>query len=292
MSRTLVDPETGQLYEVASFTTVEQQKGYEKAKQKEAVKLRSNSPFVLTEMDAFKGVLSTLTNKELGYFLILQTYIDYKNMIKITPDSKAPMSKKEIAEVLQIKSDKTLRSILKKLQELELLHMDKVELYGKSHKAYFISSDYCFRKGVGSEYSNKKTDNAVKVFLNSLQSVYADGNIQPADIGFIYKVIPYIHYDSNMLTVNPNERDHSKVTFFSIDSLANEIGLSREETAKKIASIVWDGKYVFARTKVGNISHFMIMVNPFVLYRKAGEPEGIGYEFYVTPSNKSGKFKK
>lgn len=43
--------------------------------------------------------MDRLNTKELGYFLLLQIYVDYDNMLKINPDARLPMTEKELAEV-------------------------------------------------------------------------------------------------------------------------------------------------------------------------------------------------
>jgi hypothetical protein len=285
MTKSFMDIETGEIIEVASYRTEAQQKAYQENKNRETLRNKSDAPFLFTQMDAIEGGLSTLNNKDLGYFLVLQTYIDYKNMLRASGDSKLPMTVVELQDVLKIKSEKTLRAMLKRLEKLGIIYKEKVELYGNSHKAYFISTDYCFRKGSGGANSKLKTDNVVKVFMDTLQAVYAEGDINPADIGFMYKTIPYIHYDSNILSVNPSEREYSKVKHLTIKDLAKTVGMSREKTALKLANIVWDNKYVFARIKTGASKEYQVKVNPFVFYRKAGQPEALGYEFYVTPEN-------
>ncbi|MBM7691144.1 hypothetical protein JOC77_000549 [Peribacillus deserti] len=280
-----MDIETGEIIEVASYRTEAQQRAYQEHKKRESLISKSDAPFLFTQMDAIEGGLAKLNNKDLGYFLVMQTYIDYKNMLKVSADSKMPMTTLELQDVLKIKSDNTLRGLLKRLKDKGIVYQEKVELYGKSHKAYFISDEYCFRKGSGGANSKIKTDGAVKVFMDTLQAVYAQEEIQPADIGFMYKTIPFIHYDSNMLAVNPSEREYSQVKHLTIKDLADAVGLSREKTAIKLASIVWDNKFVFARIKTGYAKEYQIKVNPFVFYRKAGNPKTLGYEFYVTPDN-------
>ncbi|KGP71511.1 hypothetical protein [Pontibacillus yanchengensis] len=284
MTNYRVVDEDGVIVEGAKVIPLEQQKAISKAKEKETVINKSKNPFVFTEMDGLQESLSKLNNKDLGYLLIMQTYIDYKNMIKLKNDSKLPMNKKQLQQMLKIKSDKTLRNLLKRLESKGFIYSNTVELYGKSHKAFFIADKYCFRKGVSGAYKNRKTNNAVKVFIKSLQDVFSQGGTQPADIGFIYKTIPYIHYESNMLTVTPNEKELSEIKFLTINGLAKLLGLSRVDTTNKLGSIVWNGQYVFARTKVGAMKELSVKVNPYVLYRQSGDPTGaIGAEFVATP---------
>lgn len=278
MAREFMDTETGELIEVASFRTQAQQDAFQDKKKRDAVTNKAKSPFVFSEMETLQGVLSTLSNKELGYFLLMQTYVDYKNMLKVNADARNPMKSKDIAEVLSI-TTQTVNILLKKLEKKELISRNKIEVSGKQHKAVFINDAYCFRKGIGAEFSNKKTDRAVKVFINSLQDAYNEG-LQPAEIGFIYKTIQFIHYDSNLLVTNPTEKELRELNTLSLEALAKIMKLSVTETSRRLTSIQWNNMYVFGRIRVGR--KLRIKANPYLLYRKAGEFDGaLGAEFIV-----------
>ncbi|MGP4068371.1 hypothetical protein [Halobacillus sp. B29] len=270
MSQEFMHIETGEIKSISSYRTEEQDQKYQEYKKREAVINKSNNPFVFTEQTAFEGGISTLKNKDLGYFLMMQTYVDYKNMLKTKANNKNPMSQKELAEALDI-TTKTAGNLIRKFEKLSLVYRDKVEVAGRNKKAIFIDSDYCFRKGVGGEFSNRKTDKAVKVFISSLQDAYKEG-LQPADIGFIYKTIQFIHYDTNYLVLNPMERDGEKVQTLSLEGLAEVMALSVEETSRKLSSLTFDGMYIFGKMRIGK-KELMIKANPLVLYRKAGEPD-------------------
>ncbi|WP_077308388.1 helix-turn-helix domain-containing protein [Terribacillus halophilus] len=287
----LMNLETNEIIEVASYRTEKQQAAYIASKQAKAsrdhldtVRKRSISHFVFTEMGCFEGSLTLLNNKELGYFLLLQVYVDYKNMVKANADAKTPMTTKQIAEVLGV-TEQTANRILKKLEKLSLIFRDKVVIAGRSYKAVFINSDYCFRKSKLGEFSDKKTDNTVKVFIESLQTAYEEG-LQPAEIGFIYKTLQFIHYDTNLLVINPSEKDLDKVQTLSLDALATVVGLSVEETSRKVGNLQWNGMYVYGKIKVGR--ELMIKANPHLLYRKAGEfDKALGAEFIVNGKHNS-----
>lgn len=284
MAREFLDLETGELIEVASYKTPEQVAFIKKQKEIELYSNRSDAPFVFTEMDL--GGLEKMNNKDLGYFLVLQTYVNYENMLRLTADSNLPMTRKEMQQALKINSNKTLVDVLKRFKENNLITEEKIERYGKSYTAFFINPQYAFRKGAVGSNSDRRTDAAVKVFMDELQDVYAQGNTKPADIGFIYKCIPYLNYDSNFLTKNPDESDYSKVEFLTQNDLAEVQGMSRQKIVSKLSSIVYNGMYVFARVRVGGIRDVRIKVNPFVIYRKAGMPKELGIEFYVKPKAK------
>ncbi|MBY8908879.1 hypothetical protein K6L05_03650 [Salinicoccus roseus] len=276
-----IDTDTGEVV-TGRFYSTEQIEAHERQKHRQAVKQSSSEPFTFVEMEGVSRDMGKMTNKDLGYLLILQSYMDWQNMIKNKPMDKLPMTKQEMQAVLQIRSEKTLRGLLKRFTERELINEGSAESYGKSYKAYYINSAYCFRKSVIGDNKNRKTDKAVKVFMDSIKDVYKETAIKPADIGFLMRVIPYINYHSNILCKDPSKRDHSEAQYMTIAEIAKEVRMSREETAKKIASLTWGDKYVFARIKVGTGSNQIIKVNPYVMSRSSGI-EALGYEFFVHP---------
>jgi len=127
---------------------------------------RTDNPFTMVNMEGARKVLTMdrLNTKELGYFLVLQTYIDYHNMLKTNPDASLPMTEKELAEVLNIKQKRTYSGLLGKLMELGLIYRGKVTRYNKEYEAFFINKDYCLRGTI-------KENKVVKVFIKQLQEL-------------------------------------------------------------------------------------------------------------------------
>ncbi|MFK4427939.1 hypothetical protein [Bacillus sp. RC51] len=237
----VVDGNGDYIENISKIITTEQAERIRKNKEKEILFKKSVKPFTFTEMLNIKQVMPMLNSKELGCFLLMQVYIDYDNILNLSNVAKKPMTESDLGQILQIKSKRTLDALLSKLENLSLIFRDSVTKYGKKHEAIYINDTYCFRKDVHSKYNNKKTDQAVKLFMDSLQEVFVEGNIKPADIGFMYKIIPYIHYDNNLLPLDPFKRDITKVTGLPINELAVMLDISREEISKKLGSMKWNG---------------------------------------------------
>jgi hypothetical protein len=224
-------------------------------------------------MEAAKQVLTMdrLNSKELGYFLLLQTYVDYDNMLNMTTDSRIPMTDKELAEVLRIRDKRTYSNLIGKFAELGLLHITKIELFKKEYGAFYIDDKYCLR---GSSKENK----VVKVFINSLQELYNQKDIKPADIGFLYRILPYIHYESNHLVRNPYEMDYFKLEVFSLKDIVGITGMD-EKNVKEHLRIKLSGIHVFGTFKAGKYSVYK--VNPSLFYRGIA-PELVKSDFTLT----------
>ncbi|MBE2978952.1 hypothetical protein [Priestia megaterium] len=295
MSRTVVDKETGEIIELASYRTVEQQEAYKKVQEVEQRKNKSENPFIFTEMDGVDSVeLINLENRKLGYFLVMQTYIDYNNMLRVK-DAKLPMKPVEIRKALKIKDNRTFRNLMTEFLDLGLVYNKDVEMYGKTYKAMFVNDAYCFKKGLQGDNKNRKTTNAVKVFIDTLQDVYSQKKVKAGDVGLIYKSIQYLHYNSNVLAQNPTEMDEASVQPLDMDAFADAVGISRQGIHTKLIALTYPCIYkgeevefkVFARVRVGK--HTFLKLNPFVAWRKAGEPPVESYIEFIMEYNKRTK---
>lgn len=283
--KTLVDIETGEILEnIVSYRTKEQQEIIENEKRKKAFRDAQGTdkhPFYFAKMERVKEADKMLSMKEMGYFLVMQSYISYDNMLKMENDAKLPMTKKELMEVLKIKKPHTLNALLKKFAELQLVSEEKVELYGKQYKAFFINKEYCFRKDVNSRASVKKT---VRVFMDNLKELYAEDKIKPADVGFIYRLIPFVNYHHNLLTANPYEMDASKDEYLTVSDIAQALDMEEKLVSKKVSGLYWGDMAVFARIKRGRET--ILKVNPLIIYRQEGYPPASLYAEFVIGKKK------
>lgn len=298
MTRTFIDAETGELFTgVSSFRTADQEqaikKKQEQDKQKEQLDRyhkKSDKNFNFVEME--QGLqerdsnLNKLTNKQLGYFLVLQTYTDYNNMLR-RKVSTLPMRKSDIRQAVKLSDSRAVNNLLTVLEDLEIIRMEIVTMYGKEHKAYFVNDLYSFKKGLQSKFSRRKTSKAVKLFTEDLQELYSQKAVKPADIGFIYKCIDFVHYDTNFLVFNPNEKDRAFIEPHTRESLMEAVNMSAVEIGNKLGSLKYpvevNGEkillHVFAKVKVGcNVTY---KINPLLVYRKNGEPDPAEYTEFV-----------
>ncbi|MGG0487117.1 hypothetical protein ABEY65_27595 [Priestia aryabhattai] len=270
----------------------------EKADKKREIETYSNKAenhFIFTEKDGVKfDELFQLTNKQLGYFLVLQTYIDYHNMLRIK-DAKLPMKNVEIRKALRIKTNSTFKKLMREFEELGLIHYAEVELFGKSYVGVFINDKYCFKKGLYGDNKNRKINTTVKVFIDTLQDIYSQDKVSASDVGLIYKAMEFVHYDTNVLAQNPSERDEALVHPLNMDEFADAVGISRQKIHVKLSSLNYPCKYkgqelelkVFARVKVGKQT--FLKLNPFVAWRKQGYPPVEEYGVFIFEYNMRNK---
>lgn len=293
MALKLYETETGETIEnVASYITEEQKQAIDKKRaneletaKKELSYKKTNKHFNFTSMEK-GGTLKKLSLKHLGYLLVLQTYTDYKNMLRI-PDGKKPMKKSDIKRAIHVTDSRSLNAFLDAVMDLGIIYEEQVLMYGKEHKAYFVSADYCFKKGTTSPHNRKKTTKTAKIFTEELQKIYESKQVKPADIGLIYRCIQYLHYETNSLVRNPYEQDLAYVEYFTMESLTEELGMTQQALSKKLNALKYPMEYngetillnVFGRFKAGNTVTYKM--NPLLAYRKIGEPTVQEYDIFL-----------
>ncbi|MGG0418256.1 hypothetical protein ABEY52_19660 [Priestia aryabhattai] len=264
-----VNLETGEKKIISSYRTVQQEKVYQEKKRREQSRKKSKA-FTFSNMENAKEVIQMLTTMELGYFLVLQTYIDYSNnsLVKST-HNPTPMKRRDIGEVLGISNRSHVKKHIDNFLEKGLLIEKIIAVDGKEVSSFCIDERYHF-KG--------KTDNqkVVKSFSEQIRRIYntnlsKKSKKQPADMGFLYLILPYIHYHTNILCSNPFETNTQAIEALSIVDICRVTGLDKKNVQAKLNNLKWDGMTVFAKVIKGRKTH--LKVNPFVFYRKDGEPD-------------------
>lgn len=255
---TVVDA-NGEIREDVKVFTSLMQEASRKRKELETYKNRTDNPFTLVSMEASKEValLEELNTKELGYFLILLSYVDYSNMLKSESDAKLPMTKKELGQALKLKDRRAYTKVFNKFIELGMMYQQSVTLFNKEYQAFFIEKKYCIR-------GSSRSDKVVKLFIGSVQELYSQDEVKPADIGFLFKVLPFMHFQSNHLVRNPYERDFAKAEALSQRDIVEVTGLD-EKNVKKHLKMKLSGVNVFGTFKAGVNSVYK--VNPSVFFR-------------------------
>lgn len=225
--------------------------------------------FTATNMLNLNEVYSVLTTAQCGYLMLLQCYVSYDGGTLVNSD-KTPMSTGDMMDVLQLtKKASTFYDFLNACIEHDIVQ----EIGGH----YAVNPRYHFRGAFNDQY-------VVKSYTAKIKRVYRE--VKATDIGLIYRMIPFIHYETNTLCENPFESNPSLVRTFNRKQLAEAIGVSPGEISRRLPNMTFDGEYVIAKVKVGGKESYMF--NPWVFYRKNSEPDKtLQTMFNVKPKRKS-----
>jgi hypothetical protein len=245
------DEDTGFLMGTANlkeyeFRSKKQLEAYKKMVYKQSGR---GTKFTFARMEATKEVVKTLTTAQCGYLLMLQSYIGYQDGIIKNPD-KSPMDKGDMMDVLKLRKRKnTFYDFFNRCVENDIILI--------RGEAYSINERYHF-KG-----ENKGDSKVTKIYSKQIRNLNQD--VKPVDLGLLYRLLPYIHLQTNTLCTNPYEDDPTKLEKLNRKQLAEIIGYDVSAISKRLLKLTINAKYAIAKVTVGGQESFL--VNPWVFYR-------------------------
>lgn len=242
--------ELGRVYK---FQTLEQIEAHKRRKQRE----QDQRHFSFSHMQNMTEVTRNLSNKYCGYILLLQPHIEYKTGRLVNPgrDPK-PLKITDIARIWSV-SRRTALVVVDELQARSILF--------ETDGTYSINERYHFRDKAGTE-----VDALIKTFFTTLRRV----KLTAADLGFVYKLLPQVHYDTNVICSDAFANTPEDVRFLSEKQIASIVGMSESKTRdalRRLRKAGVTGEWVRGD---GDDRETLTVLNPYVFYRKAGEPDG------------------
>jgi hypothetical protein len=212
--------------------------------------------FTVTNMRNIHEVYNVLTTTQCGYLMRLQCNVSYDGNVLVNAD-KTPMTKRDMMEALQLEKK---RSSFYNFFGACVEHGIIIE---NADGTYSMNERYHFKGAFNDQY-------VVKAYTAKIKRVYRE--VKAADIGLIYRMLPFVHYETNALCANPFEQDPLKIRWFNRKELAEAIDVAPETLGRRLPKMKFDGEYVVARIKVGNEPE-RYTFNPRVFYRKNGAPD-------------------
>ena len=163
----------------------------------------------------------SIDTANISRLIYLYTFIDYNDreeniLVKYGQgNSRVPMTRGDIQKVLLLK-DTAFKSFLKDMKANNLLY----EVDGK----FYLDSSY-FNKG------DSNYDTYTRVYINTVRDLYKGTSPrQHKLLGQALQLIPYLHYDSNVLCKNPKGSDYIKIEKLTLEDIANILGASTDRS--------------------------------------------------------------
>jgi hypothetical protein len=212
--------------------------------------------FTFTAMDAIHEVISALTTAQCGYLLVLQCYAGYGDG-RLNGAKDVPMTTASMMDALQLKRKRqTFYDFLARCLDNEIIAVDDVGYY-------YVNQRYHFRGAT-------RNQAVVRAYTVKVRETYREGNA--ADLGLVYRMLPFVHLATNALCENPTERDPLKIRWFNGKELAEAIGFHEKTLSKRLARLKVGDEYVLARLKIGK-DETRYVFNPNVFYRDSATPD-------------------
>ncbi|WP_269409619.1 hypothetical protein [Lentibacillus daqui] len=247
--------EAGRAYVYESIESKERKRLYASYK-------RDKRHFTFTHMQRVLEITESLTNKQCGYVLMLQPYIQYETNVLVTAGrNPKPLDINAIAKIFGIQ---------RRYAKQAIQTLTDASVIMENGDQYLMNERYHFRKKAGG-----KADMLVKTFHTAVKGL----KLSPSELGIIYKLIPFIHYNSNLLCSNPHEKDDNNVNVLSKSQIASLLGISRQKFDQVIKELTLQGvvaevkrKATFAPNARGDGREIVILINPSIATRLRGDP--------------------
>lgn len=204
-------------------------------------------------------------------FLYLATYIDYNNreenvLVKHGKDNKIEyMTKKDIRKVLKL-GEKAFYDFLKEVKEKEL--------FFEENKKFYLNPKY-----VNKGRNNFKNKEYIRMFIDTTRELYENCTPrQHRQLSYVYQLLPFLHYESNILCKNPQEKEIELLDKLHFTDISRMLGLS--DDSKSISNLkkdlrrfyvtLSDKKYYFLcdiTIGYGDKKENYYVVNPYVVWK-------------------------
>lgn len=250
----MINRETGELRDFADYQSAQQRKTSGYIKRSEGRK----HDFTFTDMDNIRNIIGKIDDKHCGYLLYLQCFISYEGVLS---RGKSPMTKRDIQEVVGLKKtafgeffrDMTSNGII----------------YANDDGSYSVNSAYHFK-------GTTDNPNVIKSFTTKVRELYTGRNANK--LGFVYKLLQYVHFETNTICANPYEKDVVAITQLSKQEIAALTGVSEKTVYNYLRKMKLGDEFVFAEIRRGNERYYKL--NPFIFYRKNGRPDATLREMF------------
>lgn len=236
----------GRIYKVKSIESIEA------FKRKMSIE-QDKRDFSFTNMHNIKEITNHLTNKYCGYLILLQPNIEYKTgRLAEQKESSRSLTIKDISDIWGT----SRRTAQRVMDEFELR-----SIVFNSDGVFTINSRYHFRD------KSKGVDALIKIFFSPLRTF----KLSIADFGFVFKLLAYVHYETNMICEDPFA-DPENIKFLNDKEIGELVGLA-EVKAREVLTRLRRAKIIGEFTNLEDKREKFTVLNPYVFYRKSGQPD-------------------
>ncbi|PEZ01630.1 hypothetical protein CN326_21100 [Bacillus sp. AFS018417] len=142
--------------------------------------------------------------------------------------------------------------------------MRKYDIVIANSGEYYVNSRFHFRR-------KAENGRVIKLFTTTVKRLKDELKLKPAELGFLYKLLPYVHYDTNMICADPFSKPE-EIQFLNKRQIAWLVEMEEKKTSKTLDKLRKVG--VVAETIRQNDKRDRIYtLNPYVFFRKSGQPD-------------------
>ena len=211
----------------------------------------------------FKEMIQDLginkANTHIIRLLKLASYLSWNNTLY--DDNRHRIKKSSLSKIWGITNRTRINETFKLLTKYNYIYMEG---------DYIMVNEQIISKGA---IKTDKNSTYTRVFIDSLQELY--DNSEPKkrkQIAYLFNILPFIHYDWNILCWNPTEQDVDKLELMSWTDLASVCGIEADSRnisrlKKDLYTLRVNGNKVIGEFKTGyRKTDYKIVINPALFY--------------------------
>jgi AraC-like DNA-binding protein len=211
--------------------------------------------------------LSFLQQGDLARLMFIGSYVSWETN-HLVYDNGRPINKRQLGELLGMSRSK-YSEFYKKLTENEVI--------AETNEGLVMNPELFYRGRTAKIKTIVKTYEYTRLFRKTVRDLYATYNGRSIKkLALIYAVLPYVNFNHNIVSENPNEVKDEKIIPMTVTTLARRLGYS--DTAKFTAalnSVTYKGQRVFGLFEMGDKRKRKVVVNPAAFY--AGNGKHLAY---------------
>ena len=210
----IINTDTGEIVrKIKTQDVVRQQHDF--LKRKEKLYKNSNKKFIWVLYDGLCEYYPDIKPQNITRLMYIVTYLSYEGYL--INDNHTYMNKKSLYKKLNISR-----------QEADRFYKDMIDnnIFVKHDNKIYVN-DNCFSKG-NIYKSSKYRRNITKIYVDYIRNIYTNCPVSShKHLGYIFKIMPYVHIQYNILCKNPHEKKYSKILPLSLEDFCRIIHYSK-----------------------------------------------------------------
>lgn len=262
--REIIQDEEGKMYiewkEGDKLTNKEQQerfKKYKESQEKYSEAVEQYGEFYFKErLDNKKFKILNEENSDLARLIYSLTYMNYDRVL--VTENGAYIDKSVLFKIIGVH-----RNIFNKWFDKML--EDNIFMYIDNTYISVMSEDYI--KGNLPEIRSR---HYTKLYNDTIREIYNSNTGKNMNaMGLIFKMIPYIHKDTNAICRNPKCKDIDKIKYITAGQIAKELGYSDKilQMEKMFSKFrLSNGEPIMLFMSDGNRNEDRVIINPIIMF--------------------------